>query len=279
MCATPFNTTGRTTLVLLAFCLLFGCGESLSGYTPPQNTSVPVADAWLTNIAGESYVTLSRSVAMIDTITHFPPIQGAEVNIRDTAGYLLARFFEEYPGFYIPTDSSFRGIAGKIYQLNIGIGNKTWSALAQMPNETKIDSAAIIRKATRPRWKFDRYLEIYFSDYIKYRNFYLWEISLDDSIYFSDRIFLSDDRGLNGKKIIYQFPQKIAPQKKVAARIYTITQKANAYYRGIQRLRTRDRFLRITPENPPTNFSEPGILGFFTATTIDDYTMHLSDQN
>ena len=120
----------------------------------PQSNHYLVVEATLTNLPGPQKIVLTRSQDYFDN-SSVPPIQGAEVLVRDDASHEF-RFTEsvDNPGTYVwvPSVSNPQlGQVGRNYQLNVKVGNDVFVASETMNPVPPIDSIAYKAATANPR--------------------------------------------------------------------------------------------------------------------------------
>jgi len=152
--------------------------------------------------------TMAHKIILTKTTSYYydqesPSVTGASVSI--TADERNIQLIEKEPGVYY-TDSTFYGLEGLTYTLNINLaspvgGHIEYSASSYMKNTVRLDSADII---FHPEWSDSGYYEVqcYFKDppaadyyrFMVYRNGKI----LSDTL---DKWFVTDDRFFNGSYI------------------------------------------------------------------------------
>lgn len=260
---------------ILLLILFSACEEVVDDFISVDAPSIPVADAWITNQKGGSYVRLSLS-DNFNNEGQLPTINNASITVSNLSTGRTIFFREHNSGFYLPSDSSFVGEPLQNYRITIRIGSDTWEATSQMPNAPIIKDLQIDNRLLEIDLEPKQYLEVLLQDDDRFKNYYLWRLKEDGTYSLSNEILLSNDQGLNGENIIYEFPEPIEADSLVEVTLFAITEKANQYYRGVKQLTTNNGLSRTVPENPPSNFSE-GILGFFTVTSITESKLKIDN--
>ncbi len=261
-----FQINNKIIYLISLFTLLISCEEVVDDFVSVSTSPVPVADAWLTNKAGESYVRLSFS-DNFNNIGVLPQIQNATVKISNVSLGTNTFFMEKSPGLYLPAEGSFVGEPLQTYQITITIEGESWEAVAQMPNEPFIENVELVTRFNKEETESNQFLEVFLEDDRQFRNYYLWRSRIDNVPFLENQILLNNDQGLNGEIIIYKFPEPVTADSLIEITVFSITEKANQYYRGVQQLTTNNGLSRTVPENPPSNFSG-GMLGYFTVAAM-----------
>jgi Domain of unknown function (DUF4249) len=139
--------------ILFISLFLMSCEEVVT-LDSPQSNHYLVVEATLTNLPGPQKIVLTRSQDYFDN-SSVPPIQGAEVLVRDDASHEF-RFTEsvDNPGTYVwvPSVSNPQlGQVGRNYQLNVKVGNDVFVASETMNPVPPIDSIAYKAATANPR--------------------------------------------------------------------------------------------------------------------------------
>jgi hypothetical protein len=103
-------------IILIMLAALYSCTE-LYEADIETDQEVLVVDAYLDNIAGNSYVLLTRSMPF-DTLGQPRRVKGARVYLKDNTG-LTINYKESYTGYFKPVSASFAGVANKTYTLTV----------------------------------------------------------------------------------------------------------------------------------------------------------------
>lgn len=120
--------------------LILLCSSCIEEYSPDisKYENVLVVDGKLTNLPGPYMVKLSRSYRYEQNVGQ--PVSGAQIKIIDNEG-LEEVLKETDKGVYVTTDSSFTGIAGKSYKLQIIIEDEVFeSEMETLIPPVQIDS-------------------------------------------------------------------------------------------------------------------------------------------
>jgi hypothetical protein len=233
--------------------------------------------------------TMAHKIILTKTTSYFysqesPSVTGASVSI--TTGERNILLFEKEPGIYY-TDSTFYGLEGQIYTLNITFtspigGHTEYSASAYMNHTVRIDSANLI---FHPEWSDSGFYEVqcYLKDpptddfyrFLIYKNGKILSDTLDEW-------FVTDDRFFNGSYIKgagVAFLDQGSENEKLEAGD-EITLELNCLeqdYAGFlwdaqSELRGSNPLFSGPPANVKGNISN-GAIGFFAAYTTSRVTI------
>jgi hypothetical protein len=269
-------------IVYCIFCLplLFGqCTEEYDVKLDDTYTRL-VVDAVLTDEAKAHYVKLTKTSSYFSNEAA-PAVSGAMVSISDGSNTV---YFNESPsgsGIYL-SDSSFQGIPGTLYTLNIVLkeaiqNNKTFSASCFL--KALIHPIDSIGFKYHDRW--DAWgITLYAQEPSSTGDFYMFKLYRNGKAIkerLSD-VFISDDRLFNGKytngiEVGYfqeEYPdQYLYPGDTVVLEMDIITKE---YYDFVYALQTltfgSTPMFGGTPANVKGNISNDA-LGFFAAYSID----------
>ncbi len=131
--------------------------------------NVFVVDGELTNLPGPYKVELKRSYKFEDNTG--APVSGATVKIIDDSG-IETGLAEKDKGIYLTTDSTFRGVVGKGYKLQIKLNGEVYeSSFETLKKPIPIDSVYWEYKSS------DRGIHLYLDSHDPENNthFYSWE--------------------------------------------------------------------------------------------------------
>lgn len=268
--------------------IIYGCTEKFE-LNIENNTNSVVIEGVVTNDNDSYYNYIRITKGNIDLVTKVGEVgfdDGAEiitnalVIISDNVGNVDTFFCDlKYPtgsryGYYV--NDSFKGVSGRTYNLNVKIGNETYTAEAFMPPVVDIDSIETV----------DDYLPvIYFNDPINEKNYYLfnlhtvtgpWCISVIDDKFLSPDIstngFTVDD-GENPRWWVSNY-QWISDDIKMYMKVSmsSLTKESYDYYRSIITQFNNDGGVYSpSPASPKGNISN-GAIGYFRASSISVIT-------
>lgn len=229
-----------------------------------KNNRKYVIDGNLSTETGESYVMISRTLDIDETID-YPTVSGALVTITDNTLIKTYTLTESTNGIYIKSDLT--GIEGHSYTMTVKINDEIFTSLSTIPNSLKFDSIVQQNNADEgiPEPPGDRgtgpiiqilpiYTNLSYSD--KYFQF----------VVFKNRTLLSGmivRRDLGSTVNASLFPIFIQAKKNDILKIdmQCFDKKVYDYLYGLSQ--NINQF-STTPSNPTSNISN-GALGFFKA--------------
>ena len=193
--------TGKFLITAFLCIMIISCTERIDIKLDESSVRLVVEGSVTTD-------TMAHKIVLTKTTSYFydqesPSVTGASVSI--TAGESYTQLFEKNPGEYY-TDSTYFGLEGLIYKLNITLaspvgGHTEYSATAYMSNTVRIDSANLI---FHPEWSDSGFYEVqcYLKDpptddfyrFLIYKNGKMLSDTLDEW-------FVTDDRFFNGSYI------------------------------------------------------------------------------
>lgn len=273
---TKYKANVKRMVLLACLSLCFACEEVIDDFISVDAPSVLVADAWLTNQKGGSFVRLSKSDNFNNTGS-IPVVSGALIKVSNLNSGTNIFFIETSPGYYTPADSNFVGLPKATYEISISAEGKTSIARGEMSEIPTVKELVLVNKMDESTFVEQIFLEVHLVDNETARHFYFWRLWVDSLPSLENEILLSNDRGLNGQNIIYEFPTEIHANNTVKVKCISITEKANQYYQGLQQLTANNGLSRTVPENPPSNFDQ-GILGFFTVAAVSEATLLVENE-
>ena len=227
--------------------------------------------------------TMAHKIILTKTTSYFydqesPSVTGASVSI--TAGERNIQLVEKKPGVYY-TDSTFYGLEGLTYKLNITlaspVGSHTeYSASSYMNNAVRLDSADLI---FHPEWSDSGFYEVQCylkdpptADYYRFMIYKNGQI-LSDTL---DEWFVTDDRFFNGSYISGSGVafldqgsenEKLAAGDEVTLELNCLGQDYAGFLWDAQsELRGSNPLFSGPPANVRGNISN-GAIGFFAAYT------------
>ncbi|MCS6832974.1 MAG: DUF4249 domain-containing protein, partial [Flammeovirgaceae bacterium] len=214
-------------ICLLFLFLLTGCEQLVN----PQLESIEpilVVEAWLTTRKGDTFVRLTKTLPY-NTQDAAPTVSNATVILKDDQdGWWLLT--EKNPGYYSPAQI-FEGKVGKTYSLEIVVEQKVIRARSFLPSVPFIDSLKIEYKNLEPPLEDGFYLVTYFKDPPE-ENYYMWQIFRNGERIEKDKIFLLEDKEINGQKLSYIFYEKpINPNDAWTIVFFSLNKSAFDYYK------------------------------------------------
>ncbi|MBX2842946.1 MAG: DUF4249 domain-containing protein [Flammeovirgaceae bacterium] len=263
----------------LGFLLLISSCEEV--VTPDLITADPVIviDSWVTNMPGNNYIKLTQTAAF-NSPEATPRVSNAIIFLTDNFNRRV-RFIEREQGSYLPENDDFTGKPGGIYKLSVRIGETEFLANSKMSNVAEIDSLTYNFREDEPLFEDGYYLTAYFQDPPSQKNYYYWEVLLNEEIINNKEINISDDANVNGQYLNFELPFFIDKafadsSDRVQVNIFSLTEEAYKYYQGLDILTKSGSPAQAVPENPPTNIQN-GALGFFNVSAMDSSKVTLME--
>jgi hypothetical protein len=212
---------------------------------------------------GESVIKITESVNF-DESNDFPKVRNAFVEISDNLGNSEI-LLESSEGIYSTT--SFGGVEGRTYSLNVQIDDKTLESVSNIPNHVSFDSL-IVTKASVPGFPGAQENDLYYEVRVQYKdpadvvNFYRFVEIVNNEITNS---YVFDDRLNNGEYVtvpLLNFSRELLPGDVLEIEMQCIDELVYEYFNSFGNTQGGS----ATPANPYTNIigSE---LGYFNAHT------------
>jgi hypothetical protein len=259
-------------LFLFSFCaiLLIGCDKEIS-LVLDDNEPVLVIDGSITDQAGPYFVQLSMSTP-VGNPTRVVGVNNARVIITDQLGVKDSLVLV---GNGLYQTQKIKGTEGGVYNLEVMVDQKKYTASANMPQKVNFDS---LRVNTFPFNGEIRYSVIpVYADPIALGNSYRFIQKINDTLDPTFHVF--NDNLNNGK--VNQRPLrsgddnlKIKPRDNVFVEMQCISNTSYGYYYSLNLQSGAGPGGGTAPSNPPSNI-EGGALGIFSAHTVQRKTMRI----
>ncbi len=215
-----------------------------------------VIEATVTN-SSPAQVNILKTV-QFSSINNFPAVSGAVVTISDNAGgnFTLA---ETSAGTY--TNSGLIGVPGRMYNMNVLLNGKNYTATSTMPLQVNLDSLLLENIAFIPDniW----IVKPKYTDPDGFGNYYRFIQKINNVR--NPAIWVFDDRltnnGVSTRPLI-QADSAINLGDTLEVEMQCIDRNTFRYFTVLQNL----QFNSTTPTNPDTNISG-NVLGYFSAHT------------
>jgi len=256
-------------IFLVVSLLVFSCEEVINPPIKAGKTAI-VIDAWLTDSLDErlNFVKITQTIPY-DAPIEIPLVSGAEVSIR--YGTTSMPFQEVSAGYYLPTDRSFRAVAGLVYELNVVLQQIQYTAKASLPAKIQIDSLNFSFRSGIADNKAGYYATVFFQDQ-NMQSFYGWKsLVRDTALKQTPQIRLLNDKGFNGTSYNYLYPQPFALNDVVSITAYSFSAEAYQYYEALKELAENGTPAQSIPGNPKSNITGNS-LGYFTVASITSVT-------
>ena len=256
---------------MLRHCLIFlGLLISLSACVDviqlDLNSTNPavVIEGRITDHDSSNEVRITQTVDF-NQANEFPPITNAQVVVQDLTAGLADTLTQSYPGVYSIT--KLRGISGHRYQLNVKIGERTYSALATMPPKVTLDQVSYTTDSRLGETSI-RTVATY-TDPASPGNYYRF-VNYQNGLA-SRTFFVRSDAFTNGNRVSQTIRDEnitIRPGDRMVIEMQCIEKAVFEYINGLAQLQGDNINQGVSPTNPPTNLSG-GALGYFSAHTVD----------
>lgn len=229
-----------------------------------------VIEGTVSDRPGTCKVLLSQT-GDFDEDNTFQGVSDAIVSIADNMGDTV-RLSEISSGVY--EDSSFTGMTGHTYTLQVYAGGQLFTASSTMPSFVPLDSAYIIEEGFFG--KTSKQLNILYRDPAGQKNYYRFEEFVNSMQV--KQIFVRDDELTDGKAVIatlrYQDAGddvdnvgKIQTGDTVHVNMECIDSAVYKYWSSLESSATGSS-QSASPANPVSNI-QGGALGYFSAQTIE----------
>jgi len=251
-------------ILVLAFVSLYlGSCEKVIEYDLNDSKPRYVIEGSVSDQEGQCRVKISKSVNFSDSNT-FPGISGAIVSISDDHGDLYV-LNETEPGIY--TSAYIKGIPGQTYQLNVIIGDETFTASSYLPEPVNFDTIEYNELSTiggTQKVTVPVYLDPENST-----NYYRFTQTINQIK--TDPIFVRDDKQSNGRLVkqpLFNFSDdSLKSGDIVEIEMLCIDRAVYEYFFALSQITGSNGPNGTgTPANPVSNISG-GVLGYFSAHT------------
>jgi hypothetical protein len=248
---------------LLALMILSSCTEEIDIDLNSSDPQIVIEGSVSTT--GESVIKITKSVNF-DESNDFPNVRNAFVEISDNLGNSEI-LLESSEGIYSTT--SFGGVEGRTYSLNVQVDVKTLESVSNIPNHVSFDSL-IVNKASVPGFPGAQENDLYYEVRVQYKdpadevNFYRFVEIVNNEITNS---YVFDDRLNNGEYVtvpLMDFSRELLPGDVLKIEMQCIDEFVYEYFNSLGNTLGGS----ATPANPYTNIigSE---LGYFNAHTSE----------
>lgn len=237
-----------------------------------SNSSSPklVIEANLTDMPGIQKVTISRTVPY-NSSNVFPPVSGATVTLNEGASGKFYRLSETVtPGTY--TLIGYKGKTLSLYTLNVTIDNKLYTASAIMPIAVNLDSLTLSAQVFGS--KQIKTVSVNYRDPGNVANQYKYVMYVNGVQI--KRIFTENDNLTDGRAVstsLYQREVDLNKGDRVDVDMQCIDLNMFNYWDNLGNQGGNGPQNSATPANPPSNFFNSSVLGYFSAHTIQRKTV------
>ncbi|MDR1846859.1 MAG: DUF4249 domain-containing protein [Bacteroidales bacterium] len=244
-------------LSIITALLLGGCQEEID---IDLNDAEPktVIEAEITDTLPPYLIRVSHTINFKEPNT-FAGIANADVRLRDEAGN-EALITSDSAGYYYA--SGIQSQQGKMFYLDVAIGEDTFSTSCKMPYVTEIDSLTMTTYAYGTTSM--KTTEVYFTDKAGEANFYRIKYFVNNEFRLS---YLYRDEDRDGMQItvtifgdnFYDETLQLKTGDTILVELYSITEEVFNYFKSLRSTSSTN------PANPLSNIS--GALGYFNLCT------------
>lgn len=248
--------------------ILFTSCEKVIDIDLNNSTQQTVIEANISNIHQQQTILISKTGNFSES-NSFTKVSAAVVTVLEEAGATFT-FVETSPGTYLST-SSFKGIAGKNYTLNITAQAINYTAQSKMPIQISLDTLLVEnvffagedRIIIKPQYKDPQGLGNYYyiNQFVNGKQ--------------TKAVFVYDDRFNDGGIVtrpLLNSDDKIKKGDTVTVELQCIDFATYKYYVGLKSIFDSNQFNSATPSNPPSNINN-NALGYFAAHTVHKKTI------
>lgn len=210
-------------------------------------------------------VTIHKTVS-ITSSAFDNPVSGAAITLYDSRDNQHL-YKEVAPGIY--EVSGFEGVPGVSYELHVQVEGRDFRATSHMPEYVPIDSIGTVSNSF-----FNeeiRFVAVKFQDPIHLRNFYRYQISINNAPYIFLAVF--DDKFNNGRAVSHELfhpDYQLEIGDEVLLQRQSIDQANYTYWSAIG----FSNPAASVPANPVSNFDN-GALGYFSAYSKQEYGLEV----
>jgi hypothetical protein len=249
--------------LIITLMILSSCTEIIDIDLNSSNPQI-VIEGNVSN-TGESVIKITKSVNF-DESNNLPKVQNAIVEISDNLGNSEI-LLESSEGIY--STSSFGGVEGRTYSLNVQVDNLKLESVSYMPNNVSFDSL-FVTKGSAPGFPGAQENDLFYEVRVKYKdpadevNFYRFVEIVNNEITNS---YVFNDRLNNGEYVtvpLLNLSRELVPGDVLQIEMQCIDEFVYEYFNSFGNTQGGSP----TPANPYTNIigSE---LGYFSAHTSE----------
>lgn len=225
-----------------------------------------VIEAEITDQPGPYTFKITKT-ANFNESNNFPAVSGASVKISDNAGN-SETLTETTPGIYVTT--TFQGIPGRTYFLEITSEGTTYTSSSKMPEATSIDTLL----TQTSFFGGGKMLNAYFKDSAGISNYYRLLQTVNNTL--KKNITIIEDNFQDGETITSSFLSFGADSLSIGDTIKIFLQSIDKatyeYFRTLSMLTGGGGPPSDAPANPISNITN-GALGYFSAYAVRTKTI------
>jgi hypothetical protein len=224
-----------------------------------------VIEANLTDITATQSVLISRSVSYNSTNV-FPAVSGAVVTIVDGSSGKISKLPESItvPGTY--SIATFKGKALNTYTVNVTVEGKLYSAIGLLPFPVNLDSLTLSNQVIGNDQI--KTISVNYHDPANQANQYKYTMFVNGVQV--KRIFCENDNLTDGRAVVTALFQREIDLKKgdkVEVEMQCIDSNMYNFWNNLSNQGGNSPQDSSTPANPPSNFFNSNVLGYFSAHT------------
>lgn len=266
----------KTILALLSFVILFASCEDVIDIELNSNEPKLVIVGKISGAAEEtSKIQLSMSSDYFEPGS-YSMVSDASIEVTNQYGEII-NFLETTPGNYVSED--LKGEEDMIYNLNVVVEGKEYSAEVKMPQKVNIGMLSF--EETPVYMEFSGGYLIYSSlqDPVGTENFYRMKAyNINDTTKAKKSLYVFDDEYVDGKEIMMRWDtEQFMPQDTIVVELQTLDESTYDYYVALNALNENSFIGNANPSNPETNINGDA-LGYFGAFTVSRDTIVISGE-
>lgn len=259
----------NTFFIILSLFLLTACEKEIDLDLDNKSGNI-VIEANITNQPGPYFVKITKSVAFTQS-NHYPAVADAQVILSDNTGQTETL---QYTGNGIYQTTSFNGVTGRTYMLNIQAEGKQYTAQSTMPEE--VDFEGLIQDSFDFGGETTYTLLPIFTDPATLGNRYLFSFSVNNRPKKTFEVFSDNvNNGLPNQRPLFlpnddeDDDHKVVVGDTIHVEMRSIDNNIFTYYSALLEISGDGSGPGggITPANPPSNINN-GALGYFSAHTL-----------
>ncbi|MEO6522271.1 MAG: DUF4249 family protein [Mucilaginibacter sp.] len=223
-----------------------------------------VIEGNLTDVTGTQTVIISRSVGY-NNANVFPAVSGAAVSFVDGSNGKVSKLTEtSTPGTY--AIANFRGKTLNLYTLNVTVESKLYTATSVLAFPVNLDSLTLSNQVFGT--KEIKVISVNYHDPANQPNQYKYVMYVNGVQV--KRVFVENDNLTDGRAVstmLYQREIDLKKGDKVEVEMQSIDYYMYNFWNNLSNQGGNSPQDSSTPANPPSNFNNTNVLGYFSAHT------------